>query len=283
LSFQTFPSAPTRPPLPAEATGPTPTKDGDCNSYCAIPGYRTFPPVIYVNGMSTNGSTHRETALYLSWVTQHVVLGIYNLTAGFVSDLKQCFDDQSNLIPLGGVEEVVNTAAKLGVVVPLVGPLGVAAPAVTGRQLRNLIPESVLSVLVESKLRNPATVSLFRLLKQEKYKSARIVCHSQGNLITSNALWGLYSLRNMNGYSHMRVYALASPSISWAPGLNPKLYTIVNDPVTWVSAGRSYKDAERGFHSYKRLNPIEPHNITNYMGPDMPRFERDITADLRTS
>jgi len=65
-----------------------------------------------------------------------------------------------------------------------------------------------------------------------------IVCHSQGNLITSNALNALSWVLG-RGLPEVRVFALASPAPYWPGGINRKAYTNLQDPVTWLSLGTS--------------------------------------------
>ena len=87
---------------------------------------------------------------------------------------------------------------------------------------------------------NQATRSLFLLLYDELQKAPKvfIVCHSQGNLITSNALNALSWVLG-RGLPEVRVFALASPAPYWPGGINRKAYTNLQDPVTWLSLGTS--------------------------------------------
>ena len=87
---------------------------------------------------------------------------------------------------------------------------------------------------------NAATESLFWLLMEELKSAPQIflACHSQGNLIASNAIsaasWVLGRLLH-----EINVFALASPATGWPGGARVKPYTNVQDPVTWLSLGHS--------------------------------------------
>ncbi len=89
---------------------------------------------------------------------------------------------------------------------------------------------------LESNLRrdNAATASLFHELCKPEYAAARIVAHSQGNLIANNALRALVTLRGKDAITGMSVYAIGSPVRSWVD-CSVREYSHANDPVAKLS------------------------------------------------
>jgi len=182
--------------------------------------------IIYVNGMATNSRTHAETSRQLATIAGKRVSGIYNQQGtdgadgilSFFADLWQCAGDQT--LPVG---RTINPAM---------------------RRLLNMTETQRAQAVGETLLRNNlAAQTLYRELLGAAKAGAWtiVVCHSQGNLVTTNALWVLKHIRE-NEPSHMgkiRVFGLASPSASWPPnrqgGLHFRLYRHTGDPVTLLS------------------------------------------------
>ncbi|OWK39335.1 hypothetical protein [Fimbriiglobus ruber] len=81
-----------------------------------------------------------------------------------------------------------------------------------------LIPESVRVRLVETRLSlyNKATFALYRHLRKNLGKPQWIIAHSQGNLITCDALWAVVYSYGESALNQMEVFSLASPSPGWA-------------------------------------------------------------------
>jgi hypothetical protein len=61
-----------------------------------------------------------------------------------------------------------------------------------------------------------------------------IIAHSQGNLITADALWAMVLAFGEDSLAAMQVYSLASPSPAWPLGIrhHRKVYGHTNDLVT---------------------------------------------------
>jgi hypothetical protein len=95
--------------------------------------------------------------------------------------------------------------------------------------------------LVEVLSGNPATVSMFKLLLRPEVRYATIFAHSQGNLITSNALAAVQFLHNHDPKSiaGREVRSYGSPCFSWPEGIRPtqRDYRHTGDSVTWIPFG----------------------------------------------
>jgi hypothetical protein len=110
------------------------------------------------------------------------------------------------------------------------------SPIDLANAIRSRIPEKFLVEYVEwcLKWRNQATSSLFTQLHTNRQHPQLIVAHSQGNLITCDALWGMCLAYGEDSIAQMRVYSLASPAPAWPSGLanHRCVYGYKNDAVT---------------------------------------------------
>jgi hypothetical protein len=81
---------------------------------------------------------------------------------------------------------------------------------------------------------NKAPLNLFRELRTHQGQRLIIVAHSQGNLITAEALWAMVVIYGEASLADMEVYSLASPSPAWPLGIRGrrKVYGYTNDLVT---------------------------------------------------
>lgn len=91
---------------------------------------------------------------------------------------------------------------------------------------------------------NRATGSLYSLLLQPGYENARIVAHSQGNIITCNAINALAAVRGNKAIASMKIYAVASPVMFWSEaGMFGEdivsTHALANDLVAWLGANVS--------------------------------------------
>lgn len=241
---------------------PVPTRDGEVNAYRAFDTVATDPRFIYVNGIMTLGQAHALDAMELSRVSERVVYGVYNATArsavgqlgGFVGDMLQCGVDwvqiflskvtEYGALSVGRAAEAVTNWFRERLKLP--------RPAFDPNQGVEIAQERIplLSqrlALVQAWLQpNAASRSLFHLLRTNLQERQWIVAHSQGNLITSNALWALVFVYGQQALRHMEVFSLASPSPAWPRGLHfkRKVYGYENDIVTladphnWPGLGR---------------------------------------------
>jgi hypothetical protein len=183
---------------------PVPTADGQVSLYNLSNSAVRIPRVYYVNGIQTTPRTHAVTASYLSLLIERPVWGVYNATGGknalgFLADLAQC-----------GLDYTENAGARLFSHRNLNKP-----PKVS----EDKMPEFLRNLNRNYVVWNQATMALFRELLIHRHQRKFIVAHSQGNLITSNALFVLEDVLGSAGLRNVRVYSLASPSPAWPLGL----------------------------------------------------------------
>ncbi len=93
-----------------------------------------------------------------------------------------------------------------------------------------------------------------------------IVCHSEGNLNTSTALWTL-KLQSVARGTHfprfgVHVLGLASPAPSWPSGIDYRFYRSDWDPVAMLGSTGSGGDIER--HTGPLMFP-ESHSVVDYV------------------
>ncbi len=179
-----------------------PQSDGEVNCYDLKRSSRSLPRIYFVNGIRVSGRDHAVTAGLLSMLTEHTVCGVYNRSAGAISglvfDIAQCALDYTQ-----------NAVARL----------------TSGRNLnRPPVPDSEVPALLEKVKRNSvvwnsATLSLFEQLVLNRHSVQMIIAHSQGNLITSNALFVLEDMLGSSALCKIRVYSLASPAPAWPLGI----------------------------------------------------------------
>ncbi|MEL6329520.1 MAG: hypothetical protein AAFR38_07640 [Planctomycetota bacterium] len=227
--------------------------------------------VVFVNGMNVTSIEHKTCGRRLASILNHDVRGIYNLTGSsgvrtgmwsFMTDLRQCARDYLN-------------------------PVGLAAPPGYYQLARWVYgggrDEDVGRFMLNS---NMAALSVFLHLLScaRRGQPVVVVCHSQGNLITANALWVLKNVRGRLGMGKVRVFGLATPAPSWpsnnAGGLKYWLYHDRWDPVTWIGSaintaneevsGSAMVDADGGVMKY--------HDIDHYFAN--PAFLEQVRAVL---
>lgn len=229
---------------------PEPTHDGDVIPYVP-PGYSTDSPrVYYVNGIQTSAETHARTALTLATLIERPVYGVYNASRGpgtalgAVGDLAQCLADWSSSFAAKVTEYVgVAVSAPFNAGQHLARAVAAKfdsdAPPVEAVNLlvdaNRLIPEGIRVALIERRLGlyNAATRSLYRQLRTHRTEPQYIIAHSQGNLITCDALWAMVYSYGEKSLDLVRVYSLASPAPGWPLGIRRrrKVYGHTNDPV----------------------------------------------------
>lgn len=138
-------------------------------------------------------------------------------------------------------------------------------------------------------LANGCASSLFGLLLNEgprwPTKPLCIVAHSQGNLITSNALMFYSEMVKKHQLNHpnIRVFAIASPAPSWPTNsfIRVRNYWHRHDPVTALSMWRNMRGSNKGEgavldeESWFRL-----HRINGYL--DNRALVGDICAEVGT-
>ena len=174
--------------------------------------------VIFVNGMTTDGTRHRQGAGLTAAVSGGSVRGVFNATDGFLEDLIQCGSDK---ITTKGAIESLRTGKT-------------ASSAQQGGPSDAGLKKKIVEYLAK---KNKATACLFEYLADRVSTEFRIVAHSQGNLITNVALMALQVFEGNNSVNkRIQVYAIAPPVGFWADGFPTGEFLRGNDPVTWLGA-----------------------------------------------
>ncbi|MEX0792667.1 MAG: hypothetical protein WD045_05995 [Pirellulaceae bacterium] len=163
--------------------------------------------VIFVNGMGGHPAKFRAQACAVAAVTGGPVTGVYNHGENLLADFIQCITDKwwsADFLDLEGDQQTIERNAY--------------------RKLHKS---------------NKAAGSLFKVLLRPEYKNARIVAHSQGNIITANAVNALAKVRGKKAISDLRIHAVASPVLNWseAGSLGQKIVTshvFGNDFIAWL-------------------------------------------------
>lgn len=184
-------------------TPPIPSDDGQVNHYDLSGSGVVSPRIYFVNGIRVLPRDHAVTASYLSLLLERPVWGVYNKTAGVrlgsIADLVQCVFDYAQ-----NIKGRLGSHKNIG-----------KAPTITEAE----IPQFLANLKKKYVVWNQATLELFRELVTHRHEMKYIVAHSQGNLITSNALFVLEDVLGSAALANVRVYSLASPAPAWPLGL----------------------------------------------------------------
>jgi hypothetical protein len=199
--------------------------------------------LVFINGIYNSPQNHQSAAKSLCRLTGCEVLGVYNRTGlnGHLVD-PSALDNVLNFM-----FDVEQAAADW---------IGVALRA---------------TVMNSSYMANGCASSLYSLLLWEGMRWPSrplcIVAHSQGNLITANAL-ALYS-KMVTKYKLMHpnihVFAVASPAISWPTNSFIKVdsYSHGNDVVPALSMWRNTRGNNRGEGA--KTDESFSHELTSYL------------------
>lgn len=236
-----------------------PVNDGEINEYvnanaASTQWFDRRRKVVFVNGMLNSPDDHADSAVALSMLQMCKVIGIYNhsnvanprplsTARAVVEDLHQCIGDKLRWDG-GGIDRIaVNIHSWYQ------SSFGSTAEAVQ---------------YVELWLRqNRAALSLFRHLLRNIEHPQTVFAHSQGNLITSNALTGLYLL-DPGHLRNITVNSYASPSFFWPSGFSHNRYAYTLDLVPLVAGMGNSLDLRtstiggpsgvlsHGFENYRR-------------------------------
>lgn len=218
--------------------GGAPQNDGDITRYVSdevrdkswfTPG----KPIVFVNGMMNKPSDHVDSADALSLMMGAPVYGVYNAKVNFVSDLWQCLTDKLRLsggqsLPPDGFEawsRLIDVEYKI---VTLARP-GLSKTDYVGGLLGG----------------NKATQSLYRLLIAKP--GMPIFCHSQGNLIVSNALTAVALAKGTQAIAGQEVNSFGSPCRYWPPGLKRTNYAFTFDPVSMLDLRADLTSSKVGY------------------------------------
>ncbi len=229
-----------------------PTHDGQISLYIngeaqSTRWFTASRRVVFINGMLNDGKSHRKSALALSLLQMCPVVGVYNHSGGFLTDLGQCIADkyQFDGPAARSPEKALDRAMQL--------------PENAGKKR-----EEVMAAVL---YRNPSALSLFTLLRQSNFTSCPIFAHSQGNLILSNALAAILAVDGEAGVSSRTVYTFGSPSMNWPGPVKPVECGFTFDPVTWLAGfDTSFRISKIG-RPPGSLNPIT-HGFMEYLKND---------------
>ncbi|MFC1572802.1 hypothetical protein ACFL6M_04305 [Candidatus Eisenbacteria bacterium] len=193
--------------------------------------------VIFVNGIKCNPEKHVMQALSVSAVSGGPVKGIFNQSDGLAADLRQSLDDKltsSLLMKLRATRKYIYGDE--------------ATKRVLSRHLRQY---------------NAASAALFDTLTERHLGGVRIVAHSQGNIITCNAINALIALRGVEALGNLRVYALATPVTFWGEAKRiVKEYKFSNDAIAWLSLHGGFQAGHGA--GWKAVGRRGSHVITGY-------------------
>lgn len=233
----------------ASAPGVAPARDGDVRRFvhplaqAAADRYRPARPLIFVNGMLNTPIDHAMAAFATSWLHMAPVIGVYNRTVSGLSDFFQCIGDKINF-----------SSVDPRLIYQRV--IGYANPAQAMR---------------EALARNPAQLSLFDLLRRTEHRRTPIHAHSQGNLITANALTAIAACDRPAAIEGRKVYSYGSPTYFWPPGLDREENAFVFDPVSWLGSIDEQTSYSTVGMPEGSLNPIT-HAFLEYVRNDAAFF-----------
>jgi hypothetical protein len=256
----------------------SPQYDGQVKTYNPTGSTHYNPRIYFVNGIRVLPQDHALTALYLSLLIEHPVHGVYNKTAGVkigsIIDGLQCVADY-----------LQNSTARLSSGSNLGKP---------GRIREQDIPNFLMNIERNYTVWNRATLGLFKQLVENRQYKQLIIAHSQGNLITSNALFVLEDVLGAQALSKIRVYSLASPAPAWPVGLSKinggggrQDNAFMNDLVALLrphnlasKLGFSSFQNSGDFRTYGASGPValEPHAVTNVV--ESLNFIKSLRMDL---
>jgi hypothetical protein len=219
-----------------------PTADGQINLYVSPEGkaqnwFNHSQRVIFVNGMDNQPEHHAKSALALSLMLGCPVIGVFNKSNGKLLDIAQCVSDKLQL-------SRVQSSGKIG----FEGWVTAIDAIYKAAKLQN--PTLTRIDLVGSIIKgNAAAYALYKLLVSGSVnaKTVPIYCHSQGNLITSNALTAVALALGTQAISGIEVQSFGSPCRYWPPGIKRKNYAFTLDPVSLLDLRIDMSSSKVGF------------------------------------
>ncbi|AUH32850.1 hypothetical protein [Paracoccus tegillarcae] len=227
---------------PTIRQGGTPAHDGDVTRFVAPEvlnkgWYNPTRRIIFVNGMGNSGENHVESCNELSLMTGATVLGVFNNTSGFWSDLGQCIKDKLTLSTVQSQSMI--SFEDWNMVVD-------AAYRVERQRKPGLDKVDFVGQLIAG---NKATHALYALLVGQGGTGTRveIYCHSQGNLITSNALTAAALAQGKHVIAGMQVNSFGSPCRYWPPGIARVNNAFTFDGVSFLDLRMDLTSSKVGF------------------------------------
>jgi len=213
-------------------------------------------PVIFVNGMQGNPLKFKMQACAIAAATGGPVIGVFN-EAG-TSFLKP-------YLPAIGAAVGGPWGALVGTVVSAVDVLTDLVECATDKvqstdwdQVKTWYKKNtgVPQIQIESEMiknlskYNRAAGALLELLLRPGFEDARIVAHSQGNIITCNAINAVAAVRGNQAIKNMKIHAVASPVVFWSEAGSlgqdiVKLHAFSNDLVAWLGMNVTLEAADK--------------------------------------
>ena len=252
--------------------GSAPVRDGQIGFYvseeaASKPWFQQGRHVIFINGVNTSGEAHARSARDLSLIQACPVLGIYNRTNGIARDFIECLRDKITL-----VSPFARTVAQWTLAVD-------AAHAVVRQKNPALSRVDFVKRIIDG---NAAALALYDhlvALAQGERASIRIFCHSQGNLIASNALTAVALALGPQAVVGIEVNSFGSPCHSWPDGLRRTNYTFTFDYIVLATLSLDLNSVSVGFavsHGFSEYRRHDAEFIVN-------RFRTGgfgVTADM---
>ncbi len=238
---------------------PEPRADGDVNTYVSSeavnsPWFDRAAKAVFINGMGNSPADHKESALVISLLQMCEVTGVYNQKGSFLGDLVQCLGDKFQFD----------------------GPLARSPSEALDRSLAKLSKNGLTAdrgmAMEQALARNPACLSLFRVLRQSHFRNAPIHAHSQGNLILSNALAAIAAVDGPGAIAGREVHSFGSPAVNWPQGIKHQEYGFTFDPVSWLAGiDLSFSISKVGPHQFEGSGTLISHGFKVYAQND-PAF-----------
>ncbi|WJS84138.1 hypothetical protein [Paracoccus sp. TOH] len=241
--------------FPTIAQGATPSADGAVTRFVSPEvqnksWFNPTKPVIFVNGMMNTGADHRASAEALSLMLGCPVIGVYNRKDGFWADLFQCITDKARLtqVQTSNLNHNTNWIAFFDQVWQ------------KSREKRPMLSKEDFAH--EMLAGNPAAQSLFALLIGQPggMLGTPVYCHSQGNLVTSNALSAVTLVKGADSVRGLEVNSFGSPARGWPVGLNRVNNAYTFDPVSFLDLRMDWTSSKVGFKV--------AHGFLNYVAQD---------------
>jgi hypothetical protein len=222
---------------------PRPHGDGDIGLYAAdeTQGAGWFDRtrrVVFVNGMGNTPDDHARSARALSVLQACPVIGVYNRSNGFWSDLGQCISDKATLagVQAGFMRSYADWLAEAD------------RQFDRARQRRPGLDR--LAFFADLVAGNPATRALYALvatMAPGDRAGLKIFCHSQGNLVTSNALTAVAMALGAASIRGLEVNSYGSPCRYWPEGLSRTNNAFTFDPVSLLDLRADLTSVKVGF------------------------------------
>lgn len=240
--------------LPSIAIDALPAGDGAVTKYISPEvrdksWFNAGKPVIFVNGMLNSPEDHMKSANALSLMLGSPVIGVYNRKDGFWRDLFQCISDKAQMTSMQ-TSDLHTNDQWIRVYETLYQVEKLKRPGLT--------KAAYVHELLAS---NAAAQSLFALLVAEGgMLGTPIYCHSQGNLVTSNALTGVTMVRGTGAVQGLEVNSFGSPARGWPAGLRRVNNAYTFDPVSFLDLTMDWTSSKVGFKV--------AHGFLNYVDQD---------------